>query len=117
MKEVEKLAKEIMAECEKDNEPITWEDALDMAKMELNAKGLTHAGRSVQDPEKPKKPRTVKISNEKKELFESILQNLTRCVPIEQENIKVLVENKLIQVKIGEKIFKIDLIEQRKPKK
>lgn len=63
------------------------------------------------------KPRTVKISDEKKELFDSILQNLTRCVPVEQENITVLKENKLIEVRIGDKTFKIDLIEQRNKKK
>ena len=62
-------------------------------------------------------PRTTKVSDEKKELFDSIVQNLTRCVPVEQENIKILTQNKLIQVQIGEKTFKIDLIEQRKPKK
>ena len=61
-------------------------------------------------------PRTTKVSDEKKQLFESIVQNLTRCVPVEQENIKILTENKLIQVQIGEKTFKIDLIEQRKAK-
>lgn len=117
MDKLEKLVAEIMAECEKEGEPISEADAREMAQMELNARGLTHAGHSVQDPDKPKKPKTVKISDEKKELFESILKNLTRCVPIEQENIKVLKENKLIQVKIGEKIFKIDIIEQRPSKK
>jgi hypothetical protein len=32
-------------------------------------------------------------------------------------NYEILKENKLICVKIGDKNFKIDLIEQRKPKK
>ena len=65
---------------------------------------------------KPSKPRTVKISDEKKELFDSIVTNLTRCVSVEQENIKILKENKLIEVTIGEKVFKIDLIETRQKK-
>lgn len=111
-KKIEKLAKEIMAECEKDNEPITWEDAVEMAEMELNARGLTHAGRTI-DTTAEKKPRTVKISDEKMSLFAEILENLEK----NHENVKILKENKLIEVKIGEKIFKIDLIEQRKPKK
>ena len=110
--ELKALAEKIFKECKKDGEPISMEEAFEMAKMEIDAKGMTNAGKSVDDPNKPKKPRTVKISDEKKELFESILKNLTRCVPIEQEDIKVLKENKLIQVKIGEKIFKIDIIEQ-----
>ena len=59
------------------------------------------------------KPRTVKISDEKQKLFAEILENLKE----NHENVEILKENKLIQVKIGEKVFKIDLIEQRKPKK
>lgn len=117
MKDLNKLAEQIFKECKKDGEPISMEDALEMAKMEIGAKGMTNVGKSVDNPDKPKKPKTVKISDEKKELFESILKNLTRCVPIEREDITVLKENKLIQVKIGEKIFKIDIIEQRPPKK
>lgn len=86
---------------------------------ELDAKAskekISCDARTIEERKKSQ-PRTTKVSNEKKELFESIVQNLTRCVPVEQENIKILTENKLIQVKIGEKVFKIDLIEQRKPK-
>lgn len=62
---------------------------------------------------KAKKPKTVKVSDEKVKLFNEILENLYKY----NENVEVLKENKLIQVKIGEKMFKIDLIEQRKPKK
>ena len=62
---------------------------------------------------KQSKPRTVKISEEKQTLFADILSNLQ----YDYENVEVLKENKLIQVKIGEKTFKIDLIEQRSPKK
>ena len=71
------------------------------------------------DTAKPKTPRerTVKVSDEKKELFDSILTNLDRTEGVSRENVKILKENKLIQVQIGEKIFKIDVIEQRPPKK
>ena len=57
-----------------------------------------------------KKPRTVKTSDEKKELFQFLLDSL------KDYNISILTENKLIQVKIGEKTFKLDLIEQRQKK-
>ena len=77
---------------------------------------ISHDAKAVEPRKKSDKKRTVKISDEKHELFTSILENLTRCVPVESENIKVLTENKLIQVKIGEKTFKIDIIEQRKAK-
>lgn len=63
---------------------------------------------------KTSKPRTVVVSDEKKELFDEIFSNLA---DVYGENAKIEKENKLIIVKIGEKTFKIDLIEQRKPKK
>ena len=61
--------------------------------------------------------RTVKISDEKKAVFDTILENLDRCELIDRENVSILKENKLIQVKIGEKVFKIDVIEQRPSKR
>lgn len=57
-------------------------------------------------------PRTVKVSDEKQQLFAEIMETL-EVSGFEHE---ILKENKLIQVKIGEKIFKIDLIEQRTKK-
>ena len=62
---------------------------------------------------KQSKPKTVKVSDTKKELFSAISQFLSETF---SENAEVLKENKLIQVKIGEDIFKIDIIQQRKPK-
>jgi tmRNA-binding protein len=60
------------------------------------------------------KPREIKVSDEKRELFNYILNSLKNEYGA---NAKVLNENKLISLTIGEKTFKIDLIEQRKPKK
>lgn len=81
-----------------------------------SVKGNFVDAREVKE-KKERKPIVKKISDEKKMLFNSILTNLNRCEGVEQENITVLNENKLIQVKIGEKMFKIDLVEQRPPKK
>lgn len=61
---------------------------------------------------KKSKPKTVKVSEEKVKIFNELLEMLHKY----HENVEVLKENKLIQVKMGEKVFKIDLIEQRKPK-
>ena len=72
---------------------------------------------SAEAPRKTQKERAVKVSDEKKSLFDTILSNLDRNEGVERENITVLKENKLIQVQIGTKIFKIDLVEQRPPKK
>lgn len=66
---------------------------------------------------KERKPVVKKVSDEKKILFDSIVQQLDRCELVERENVTILNENKLIQVKIGNKTFKIDLIECRPPKK
>lgn len=61
-------------------------------------------------PKKEKQTRTTKVSDEKKALFDEIRSNLE---DVYKENITVLKENKLLEVKIGEKKFKIDIIETR----
>ena len=76
-------------------------------KITQNIHGAREKGKKTS-----KKPKTVKTSTEKIELFTKILQNLTE----NYQNVEVLKENKLISVEINGKIFKIDLIEQRKPK-
>lgn len=72
-----------------------------------------HEAHSGKAEKKQSKPRTVKISEEKQELFKEILEILAE----NHENVEILNENKLIRVEINDKLFKIDLIEQRKPKK
>ena len=62
---------------------------------------------------KEKKPRPKVASDEKKELFDEIFSNLE---DVYKQNAQIVKENKLITVQIGEKVFKIDIIEQR-PKK
>ncbi|MBR6552095.1 MAG: hypothetical protein IKT89_04550 [Clostridia bacterium] len=69
-------------------------------------------GASGKVGEKKKAPRTIKVSDEKVTLFDFIVGNLLT----KYENVDILKENKLIQVEIDGKIFKIDLIEQRKSK-
>lgn len=61
-------------------------------------------------PKKEKQTRTTKVSDEKKVLFDEIRSNLE---DVYKENVTVLKENKLLEVKIGEKKFKIDIIETR----
>ena len=67
----------------------------------------------VQKPKKERKTPERKVSDEKKALFSEILSDLQ---DVYKGNVEVLTENKLITVKIGDKTFKIDVIEQRKPK-
>lgn len=70
-------------------------------------------GAKADAPSKPRKPRTVKISDEKQELF-TFVQNAL-IAEYSADNVQVVKENKLFTVAIGDKVFKIDLIEQRKP--
>jgi len=113
MDKLEKLARQIMKECEQDGEPVTLEEAMEMAKMELGAKEVSVGARVAEPtPEKEKKTRNVKVSDEKTAVFNSILENLSENF----ENVTVLKENKLIEVKYGGKVLKIDLVEQRPPK-
>jgi hypothetical protein len=85
---------------------------------ELDAKAkkvkINHQASSIDKTEKKdRKPRTVKISDEKQKLFDEIYHNL---VEIYGGTVEIVKENKLMTVKVGEKTFKIDLIEQRTKK-
>ena len=44
---LEKLAKQIFNECAKEGEPITMEEAQEMAQMEINAKGIKVGARAI----------------------------------------------------------------------
>ena len=73
---------------------------------------VDHGARADQ-PQKDKRERTVKISDEKQRLFTELHDFLTQ----NYENVTILKENKLFEVKIGDKVFKLDLIQQRDKKK
>lgn len=75
---------------------------------------IKHGASAIDKTQKEKKPRQKVASDEKQALFTEILNTLTG---VYGENVKIEKENKLILVKIGEKCFKVDLIEQRTPKK
>ena len=82
-------------------------------KAEKNKVSVRGEAKSKTERKKASKPKVVKVSDTKKELFSKISQFLTDTFG---ENAEILKENKLIQVKIGEDMFKIDIIQQRKPK-
>ena len=82
-------------------------------KAEKNKVSVRGEAKSKTERKKTSKPKVVKVSDTKKELFSKISQFLTDTFG---ENAEVIKENKLIQVKIGEDMFKIDIIQQRKPK-
>ena len=82
-------------------------------KAEKNKVSVRGESKLKTERKKASKPKVVKVSDTKKELFSKISQFLTDTFG---ENAEILKENKLIQVKIGEDMFKIDIIQQRKPK-
>ena len=118
MTDLEKLTKQIFDEYKGTEDEITIEEAEEMARMEIGAKGIKNYTQSCENvPKTEKKPRTVKISDEKQQLFSEIYEYLYETSEETGRNVQILKENKLISVQIGQKIFKIDVIEQRPTKK
>lgn len=92
-----------------------FEDNEELEELDTKAKKVKVVhGAGDNKRKKSEKPRTVKVSYEKKELFSAVFNDLQE---IFGKNVQILKENKLISVKINEKTFKIDIIEQRAPKK
>ena len=59
-----------------------------------------------------RKPKTIKVSDEKTQIFNDLLRFLT-----ENYDFTVLKDNKLIEISYNGKKFKLDLIETRQKKK
>jgi hypothetical protein len=118
--EIDKLMKN--HEILKDEAIELWledEGYLDNEELEeLDAKAkkvkINHQAYTKTEEKKDRKPRTVTISDEKQQLFSEISTFLTEKYG---NFVEIVKENKLLTVQIGEKTFKLDLIEQRKPKK
>lgn len=74
VKDFEKLVADIMREAEEDGEPVTREEAEDMAKMEQGATEIKNYTQAT--TEKKKKVVERKIDNEKKEILDGICSYL-----------------------------------------
>ena len=59
---LEKLAKQIFDECAKEGEPITMEEAQEMAQMEINAKGIKIGARAT-EPKAEKEKKTANCTS------------------------------------------------------
>lgn len=116
MKKLELTKEEAIEMWLEDNEYLDNEEQIELTQkaIESGVMRTIHQAKDLEkEQKKVKKPKTVKVSDEKQSLFKEIVHNL------EENDYKFLVEkeNKLIIVEINDKIFKIDLIEQRKGKK
>ena len=70
MTSLEKLAKEIMIECEKDGEPVTPEEAMEMAVMEAKSKEITRYEKS--DKPRKKSTKVRKVDETKKHILQCV---------------------------------------------
>jgi len=77
---------------------------------------IDHGASADKPKEKPQKPKTVKVSDAKKELFSKLSQFLNEFCEENVANCTILKENKLIELQFGGETFKIDLIQVRKKK-
>ena len=80
---------------------------------------IVHGAKGESQTTKEKDPRKVqvKVSDEKKRLFDAIYGELTDFCAENDGVVQVITNNKLFKLTIGEKNFKIDIVEQRPPKK
>lgn len=117
----EKLIKQIMAECAKDDEPVTYEEAAEMAEMEIKAK--TDCKRYEREV-KENKPtnRAPKIDAEKIVIIESVAHQLTKFIASDEnkldgaKNIKIVNQQKEITFTVGENEYSLTLTKHRKKK-
>lgn len=72
--EIEALAKKIMKECAEDGEPVTIEEAREMAELELKARGIN---RTTKEDVKAKKPKVRKVDAVKGGILAELSQTLT----------------------------------------
>lgn len=72
---LKKLALEIFNEAEKDGEPVTMEEATEMAEMEIKAKDIKRYEQSSVE-RKSKKPRERKVDGEKLVLLQALADGL-----------------------------------------
>lgn len=97
-----------------DNEYLENEE---QAELDARAKKVKiNHGAGAAERKKSDKPRTVKISDEKKALFSKLSYYLNEFCEENDANCTILKENKLIGLQFGGKTFKIDIIETRQKK-
>ena len=105
----EKLIMKIMKECEKDGEPVTREEAEEMAEMEIRANGIKHYEKSDKPRKTVKKER--KIDTDKKYLLDLLMTaiNAETCI----KSIKTETE---FSFEFGEGEYSVKLIRHRSKK-
>ena len=108
----EKLIAEIMAEAEKDGEPVTREEAEEMAEMEMKAKDIKRY--EVADKPKEKKKREVKLDDVKVEF----IKELVSIFDYQQmaNGVQIVNPQREISFYIGKDNYSLTLTKHRPPK-
>ena len=107
---VEKLAEKIMIECEKEGEPVTMDEALEMAEMEIKANDIKRYEKSDKPRKKSTKER--KVDETKKKIL-SAIKVLVEGMGADVTNIKTETE---ITFNFDNEEYSIKLIKHRKKK-
>ena len=107
---LERLINEIMREAEADGEPVTREEAEEMAKMELGAKDIKRY--EQQDKPRKKMEKERKVDERKKEFIDKILEVIK---DFNVSDISILNEAE-IHFTDNSDNYTIKLIKHRKPK-
>ena len=111
-KKFEKLVLDIMKECEADGEPVSREEAEEMARMEIGAKEVKRYEHAETTEKKERKPKTHKTDEEKKHLTDGIKEYLSG-LGVNILNYKPETE---IEFTYGESHYTMKLVKHR-PKK
>lgn len=109
MTDIEKLILKIMKECEADGEPVTREEAKEMAEMEIKAKGIKNYVQSDITERKERKPREKKIDDEKAKIIQ-ILHNA-----LVDNGYSAIISN--VDKSIDFDCYTVNLVKHRPPKK
>lgn len=109
----EKLITEIMEEAEKDGEPVTREEAEEMAEMELKAKGVKRYEMAETAP-KEKKKREVRLDDVKV----AFINELVSIFDYQQmaNQVEIVNPQREISFRIGEDLYSLTLTKHRPPK-
>lgn len=109
-KELEKLAEEIFFECYRAGEPVTGEEAMEMAKMELGEKEVKRYEKS--DTPKKKAERERKVDPIKADLADRFIVAIENyggtVLPLKTET--------EIHFQLGEDNYSLKIIKHRAPK-
>lgn len=109
----EKLIASIMKQAELDGEPVTKEEAEEMAEMEIKAKDIKDYAQA-ETANKPKKKREVK-KDPTKVTFIHYLEEWLLTTDV--ENVTIVNEQKEVSFRIKGEDYSLSLIKHRKPKK